>query len=247
MTTFAKGDRVEFTHKQEGIITGMVIGPLRDGRVGIRPDNNPSSSWKVPSSILRPTLTPAPIREPNPFALGQRVEIADAKGTVYTGPVTSIRDEMVKITIEGEVGATFRAHFSKYRPTTRPAPEPVEITYTRTDPPTPVDAYSVIKFKPMAVRPGRWEGHEGNGIRDARIVLAGKEIIKVYNEGVGGPNQYEPINGASQKDVADFLDSCKIWYRLCSGKESDFCTDELFIEWYVQEKPQGVPAWMYLE
>lgn len=99
------------------------------------------------------------------------------------------------------------------------------------DPPTPMDRWSVRKYKPVNAL------SEETIAFTAEILLDGRKVIDASNQGHGGCNTYH-----GERQYIDQLEAdATVWATLC-GDERPSESADTWVGWYGEDKPIGVTA-----
>lgn len=99
------------------------------------------------------------------------------------------------------------------------------------DPPGPMDAWSVRKYKAVAAL------SEETVAFSAEILYEGKKVLDAKNNGHGGCNIYYGPFEMQQK----FAEDAKAW-AMSFGDEKPFESDDEWVGWAGEEKPLGITA-----
>ena len=104
------------------------------------------------------------------------------------------------------------------------------------DPPNPMDKWSIKKYKAI-------EGNDGYCF-SAIIYYEEKPVLEVHNSGNGGPNVYYGLSDA--RYMKELENATKAWVKQFNN-DDHFEIEDLWVEWYVSQRPYGVTAEMYLK
>jgi len=169
-------------------------------------------------------LNPKP---PTPIVAGLRVEATHGKKTVY-GVVKSIRTNRGTVVLDGG-REQISGPLGAFRPSAHPLPK---------DEPNVMDKWGVVKYKALKVvdEPGGY---------NAEVTLNGVAVIQAYNQGHGGPDNFQPLKGQTHKVTAQLAADATAWAsQHTDGKVSE--VEGLWVEWFVNSRPYGVLAKQYL-
>jgi hypothetical protein len=152
------------------------------------------------------------------------------KGQTIHAFVTKVSIKTAKVTAsDGEFEYT--VPFGAIKPSDKPVEK---------DPPSPMDAYEVRKYKEVA-------GHDDSQPFQAEIWKNGKKILIASNDGWGGSNNYSPANWESEgckEDLSQFHKDADAW-QLQFGIKKPFEPADDWIAWYAYSRPVGITAAQY--
>jgi len=157
---------------------------------------------------------------------GDRVEFISGRGLKY-GVVFKGGAKNIKVILDGG-RVQVRGDVSAFDKSDHPLPK---------DSDNVMDRWAVVGYKELA---DPW----GDGPAfSAAITLNGKKVIVVNNNGTGGPNMYH----AKSKHLVDMLKKdAEKWHKLFSKHEA-VEPEDLWVEWFVLNRPYGVLAKEYLK
>jgi len=102
----------------------------------------------------------------------------------------------------------------------------------------PMSTYSVTGYKGI-------KGHGDSDTFHATIRLNGKVVLEAMNDGWGGPNEYRGSAGRSAGDALET--AAKAWFAHYGYPEIFGETADMWLDWYVHDRPLGVTAREYVE
>jgi len=110
-----------------------------------------------------------------------------------------------------------------------------------TDPKTDMDEWSIESYTEIEIEP------EDVHCFSAELCYQNKPVLKIANQGIGGPDQVWPIELEDKGMVEKFYKDAKDWY--CSLAKQPDCwePESFFVQWVSFYRTLGIPAVLYLK
>lgn len=218
-----KGDRVQANYKGD-VVHGVVTRSTAK-KTSVLLDDAVTILTGSPA-LFRLSNKPMPegLRQAMPVTLkkGTRVEFHDQDGTFKTGVVQS-GGAKVKVVLDGgKYQVTGPAHL--FTVSEKPLPK---------DPPHPMDDWGIVGY--------RTAGGEETVKFEATITYKGQKVLHASNDGIGGPNRYDPLRGVDRTIMQKFVADAKQW-AADHGAENPFEPEDSWVSWKTAEAPYGVTA-----
>lgn len=227
--TYRKGDRVQWSHKAN-VLHGTVKSSRLD-RITVTCDDG-KGIVRGFARLFQPSTVPAPppIAPKHRFAVGDRVQCFDKrKNVTHVGTVTMARTDRIRARLDGSADV-ITGHISLFEPSAVPAaPLPTSGNDA-------LDRYAVTDYKAYP------KMSEETTAYTATITLEGVVVCGARNDGQGGCDLFTQLPG-SPATVEDFQLACARW-ATAHGVEGE--TMDLWVEWFVNERPAGVSAAHFL-
>jgi len=227
--SFHKGDRVEFTHPKNGVITGTVKSTnLKGGRVSMTTDDG-KMKWTVSPNLLCKSAKPLPASvpiTPNPFVKGDRVEWTQPDGTIFHGTVKGTRNDRVTVLIDEKPGYQTASRHQQFRKSDKAVAK---------DEPCPMDAYSIVKYRVINI------GHEGGAVKGT-IAKNGIPVILFEDGGYGGEMEFYPIKAQLPSVLDEFFNALLATHIQFGGKKENFSQSsdaDIWADWYYNKRETG--------
>lgn len=224
--TFRKGDRVQVLYKGEWL-HGSVRSHTR-GAYAVNLDEGAGILRNVFGASIKASNRPAPAPK-HRFIVGDRAQCHDRKkGVTHVGTVTALRSDRLTLSLDGGI-ERISGHVSLFEPA--PALAPMSSGNPE------MDRYAVTGYKEYP------KMSEETTAYTATITLDGVVVCGAKNDGQGGCDHFTQLPG-SPYSVEDLQLACARW-------AGEHCVDgetiDLWVDWFVNQRPARVSAVDYLE
>jgi hypothetical protein len=172
-------------------------------------------------------MNPTPC-EPENLKKGDRVECSHNGKPLY-GAILKINGGIATMVLDGGKQSVSGA-VGNFKRSAHPLPDdPVA---------SPADRWTISGFHPS-------NGRDDCVAFEATLCRDGEPVLRAYNSGIQDRDQLSPLGDHSRMDVVEFSAAVKAWLA-ANGMAQLANPVHLWISWYVEKRPFGVPAGAFL-